>query len=211
MKKVIVLLGIFLAFFVTTVKSETLILKSGREIKGKITKRASDYIEFESSGKNYTYFLDEIKEIVGEGGFSSGSSVPAITKTDEASSSSNQKVELLKQFENMFSSKDYPAALKILNELLVIDPKNADLYIGGGAIYFHLEQFEKSASYFEKAIELGSKSGIGYLLLAVSYQNSGRYQEAANSYTLAIEQFNQEDNTLSLFLAEEMLNKMKSS
>jgi hypothetical protein len=61
--RISVIIGLALFINPKTVFSETLILKSGQKIEGKILEKTEEYIKIDFQGVTLTYFLDEIENI----------------------------------------------------------------------------------------------------------------------------------------------------
>ncbi|MFH1198809.1 MAG: DUF2059 domain-containing protein [Candidatus Omnitrophota bacterium] len=66
MLKKFILLG-FLFFIFTMAFAETVVLKSGQKIEGKITENTDKYIKINFSGVELTYYKDQIAQIDGKG------------------------------------------------------------------------------------------------------------------------------------------------
>ena len=65
MKKIMILAA-FIFFLIPNAFADTITMKSGKEIEGKIMERTHKFVKVEFSGVQLTYFLDEIEKINGE-------------------------------------------------------------------------------------------------------------------------------------------------
>ena len=66
-KRLICLIAVLLSLsFSIPVFAETVILKSGKKIEGKIIERTDDYVKVDQYGVPITYFLDDIESIEGD-------------------------------------------------------------------------------------------------------------------------------------------------
>ena len=66
MKKKILILGVIFLFAAINACADTLTLKSGKEVTGKILERTSDAVRMDLEGVEITYFLDELEAINGQ-------------------------------------------------------------------------------------------------------------------------------------------------
>ena len=68
MKKIVLAILVSVVFFSSPnfVFSETVILKSGYTLEGKLTEKTDDYIKIDFEGVSLTYYLDEIESIDGK-------------------------------------------------------------------------------------------------------------------------------------------------
>ncbi len=65
MKKEKILLALFLSLlFVTYVLADTVVLKSGQKVEGKITERTDKYVKINFQGVELVYYQDEIASII---------------------------------------------------------------------------------------------------------------------------------------------------
>jgi len=65
-KKSIYILVLILLSAVTFSFAETIVLKSGKQIEGKLAEQTNDYIKIDIQGATFTYFNDEIDSINGQ-------------------------------------------------------------------------------------------------------------------------------------------------
>jgi len=66
MKRVIVFLPLLLLSPISLISAETIVLKSGKSVEGKIIERAGNYVKVDIEGVPITYYLDEIKSVNGK-------------------------------------------------------------------------------------------------------------------------------------------------
>lgn len=72
-------------------------------------------------------------------------------------------------------------AIKILNKVLLKNPKSEAAYNGKGRAYIKIEEYYKAIYYFKKAIMLNPKSASAYNGLGVAYMRSGNKNKGCDS------------------------------
>ena len=77
---------------------------------------------------------------------------------------------------------DWEGARAAMDNALLLEPNNADVFLGLGSVASTLGQFDKSIELFERAVTLDPLGLDGLLSLGFRYQVSGRYDEALELY-----------------------------
>lgn len=77
-----------------------------------------------------------------------------------------------------FSSKEYDKALERIEYVLSKEPDLSQANYLKGCIYFGVEDFEKAAAAFEKAIAIDDTAATAWYSLANAYDALGKYEEA---------------------------------
>ena len=76
----------------------------------------------------------------------------------------------------------YAAAIKHINEALVIEPKFVDAYLSRAGIYANMKDYSASVSDFDKAFRMDSIYSKTYLLpYSISLAGTGKFQLALNA------------------------------
>ncbi|MDD5583682.1 MAG: hypothetical protein PHV55_01315 [Candidatus Omnitrophica bacterium] len=87
MKKLNSLTAIIASFyFLIPVFAETVVLKSGKTVEGKILEKTDKHLKIEISGVGITYYLDEIESIDGQKTLASSETIAPSSKNSAASS-----------------------------------------------------------------------------------------------------------------------------
>jgi tetratricopeptide (TPR) repeat protein len=145
---------------------ETIILKSGQKVEGKIIEETEKYIKIDFDGVPLTYFLDEVESIDGK---------PANVSKD------------------LFKPKDFDkiavSAEKESSEYLEKNPQSAEAYNKRGVAYRMNGNQDDAIACFNKAIEIDPNNAQYYQHRGISYSSSAvrKYDQAIADFTKAIE------------------------
>ena len=125
MRKMMLFVCSMLLFAIVTpfVFAETIILKSGRSIKGKITEKTDDYIEIAFQEGILTYNMNNVARIEEE---------KPSTSNDVTSGSSAELHNLKKSAEQAFRDGKYEDAVLATRKAIQLEPRNPELYGGLG-------------------------------------------------------------------------------
>ena len=172
----------------SSVFAETIILKSGERIEGKIIERTDQYIRIEiAEGTPFTYWFDEIEQIEEE--------VPTLP-------------EIKKYFIEYCLNKRYDDALLLLEKAKELDPNNPDLYAGLGMLYYYLGRFQEAISACEKTLSLSPNYPAAHVCLGVVYDSIGQEKEAKENLSKAIELYKEEGSLGDVFVVEALLKRI---
>ena len=69
-------------------------------------------------------------------------------------------------------------SIELFNQIIDIDPNNAEARLNIGTAYGYKGQWNKALEIFKQAIELDPNSGRGHFLLATAYGSTKRYDLA---------------------------------
>jgi tetratricopeptide (TPR) repeat protein len=93
--------------------------------------------------------------------------------------------DLNKAAEYFINEKNYDQAIICYTHLLELNDQDAGSFYNRGLCYFKLDQYEKSISDLEKAVNLDKKFFLGYLQLGEAYYKSGNYEASLENYKKA--------------------------
>lgn len=97
-------------------------------------------------------------------------------------------VELfLEEFKNYFVASKYEEAEKVLLEVLKIDNKNVEAYVGLSRVYKMLKQYSKAEAILLKAIDVGSNDVSLYIDKGIIYGIMGKYSKAEDILLKAVD------------------------
>jgi serine/threonine protein kinase/Flp pilus assembly protein TadD len=77
--------------------------------------------------------------------------------------------------------RNYEKAINIYQELLNLYPDDEDAYLMLGAIYFNLEEWDRSLEWYNKVLEANSKSERAWINIAYILMAKGWYDQARNN------------------------------
>ncbi|MDD5194370.1 MAG: tetratricopeptide repeat protein [Candidatus Omnitrophica bacterium] len=198
-----------------SLSAETIKLKSGQSVEGKIIERSESSIKLEMEGITLTYFLDQIESVDGK---SLGSSVttpekpvPAGTSPDgnsgnatvsekqptlgdaggSSKSSPEEKMsdiqDYLKQAVSYIANKQYDQASEELNKVLELDPQLAQAHQIFGYLHMASGKYEEAVESYKKALTIDPQYTEAYVGLADVYTALDRPDEALLNYQKAMD------------------------
>jgi hypothetical protein len=196
-KSFLILAAIFLSMDVSSVYAETVVLKSGKEIKGSIVEKTEQYIKMQVDGVPATFWLDEIARVEEDAPVSSEVATPetAVNYSD---------------IEKYMQEGNYASIVSVIEKAIETEPGNVDFYIVTGISHYYLGDYEKSISSFQKALSLQPESGELGLCLGISYDAAGRKEEAKEAISKAIGQFKNKMEMMDVFVADFLLAKISN-
>ena len=87
-------------------------------------------------------------------------------------------VILIDKVINMYNSKDYTNALKLISQILSEDKTNSYAYYYRGLIYDAQQKPLEAVEEYKKAVNYNSELSISYYLIATAYDTLGQYSNA---------------------------------
>jgi tetratricopeptide (TPR) repeat protein len=161
--------------FPVSVFAETLILKSGQKIEGKIIEKTDKSVKIDFFEVPITYFLDEIESIDG-------------VKIIEPNKAALEDAEsYYKQGEKAFNSGDFGQAISDFTKAIEINPSNLLAYGSRGSAYYFKNEFNQAIADFNKVIALKPDTAKGYYCRGLAYAKKGDNEKALDDFNKAIE------------------------
>jgi len=154
--------------------SETILLKSGRIVEGRIFEKTDKYIKIDFQGVPITYFSDEIKSIDGV------DLVHPVLSNGTAEKVLNEGIKYGKQ-----GNSD--KAILSFTKAIELNPNYAYAYFNRGIVYGEKGELNRSISDYTKAIELDPNNAIAYSNRALVYAGKENYNQTISDLTKAIE------------------------
>lgn len=147
---------IFLFLFPSNVRSETILLKSGKSVEGTIKERTDKFIIVDVGlGFPITYYLDEIKQVEGEA--AGAESTAQLSAEKEADRLEQKGLDLIEEGR-------MDEGLDALQKAIELSPKAnrhlnlGSILFGNGVSRFKQDQKKKALAVFKKAQDELSKS-----------------------------------------------------
>jgi len=127
---------------------------------------------------------------------------------------SNDSVQVLLERGLAFvQGGDYGSAMEVYNQVLEKEPRNSEALYRLGILSYLDKDYGKAASYFERSVQSDAEKQDPWKRLGDSYEKSGRFKEAAQSYGRACQvQYQrslQEREGLAWFSARELEKSRK--
>lgn len=191
--------------------AETIVLKSGKKLEGKIIEKTDEYIKMDMEGVLLTFWLDEIERI-DEEKLSSSEVIPqpSAQVTPQPPTAPFGFKEYEDEVKKYFKNKEYEKAIKVLNKAKEINPNDVETFIYLGALYGYLGRFEEAISSFKSAINihLDTPNPDLYLFLGIVYDVTGNKKEAKEFLVKALEEHMKKGNILPVFFTDNFLKKI---
>lgn len=172
--------------------AETIVLKSGEAVEGKIIERTDKYIKIDLEGIPATYFLDDIESVDGikPVAINITSDDPEVLVsywTEAVRKDSKDYVAYNNLGMAYISSGQYPEAVRCFLKSLDINPHYEMAYANLGFLYNKLGQYEQAVSYIKKSIEIDPNNAQPYNNLGSAYAGQEKFDEAVPLYKKAIQ------------------------
>lgn len=199
--KLLVVLGLL---FPNTLFAETINLKSGKKIEGKILEKTDQYIKIELNGSPVYYELKYVASINEDSPASPAQEEPSFKdinlyfKNGLGYASEAKFKEAEEEFKKGLAIKpsdhNLNEVLKILNDLKsgLIKEEYA-LYLFKGSHYLINRQYQQAITEFKEALRLKQDDPDLYCYLGVCNYYLEQYQEAVNNFKKAMEKKSYDD------------------
>jgi len=189
--KILIWLILF-ACLTSSLFAETIILKSGKKIEGKITLKTNKYLRIDFIGVPLTYHFDEVESIDGI----------KVISYDEMANNATEEYQVYLE-NNPDSAVAYNQrgvayrmqgnhndAIICFTKAIEINPQYAEAYLNRGLSYAssEIKKDEQALSDFNKSIELNPKDNFfAYSVRGDIYYEKSNYKQAILDLSHAIE------------------------
>ena len=179
------LVEIFILLFLCVpsyIFAETIILKSGRKIEGKIMQKTDKEIKVNSVSIITSYRLDEVESIDGKKieFYAPSVNVPKEKKeTDTVREALNQGIYYL-------DKQRYESAIAEFSKAIEADPGFSDVYYNRGFAYSKVGKLDQAISDYSKAIQLNPEDSDSYYNRGLAYHSKKDFDKAISDYTESI-------------------------
>ncbi len=190
----------------SSVSAETIILKSGERIEGKIIEKTDQYVRIEIiKGVPVTYWFDEVERVEEEAPPPPQGAVP------ELPLDRSETEKYLTEAGQYYLNEKYEEALFSLKKAVELDPNNPDHYVDLGIVYYYLGRFEEAISSLQNALTLQPDMPDVYLCLGIIYDYAGFSEKAKETLFKSLEQFKEELDVTGAFIVEALLEKISKN
>ncbi|MCX5705440.1 MAG: hypothetical protein NTZ92_05235 [Candidatus Omnitrophica bacterium] len=198
----------FFVIFMTALFADTVVLKSGKTVEGKIIEKTNKYVKIDFQGVELTYFVDEIEKIESDGA--------ELKKTDEnkdvvlsiiRDAAEYIKIGQLDKVEEVYKDglKEFPnsallwaslagntldrgrsdEAIEYCNRALSFDSCSAQAYFILGLVSAKKGDEDKAIQKFQGAIKCDPSFDLAYYDLGISYFSKKMFSEAVDMWVKA--------------------------
>ena len=179
-----ILLSLIFCLSTSIIFAETIVLKSGKTIEGKIIERTDKYIAIDFDGVSVPYSLEEIESIDGgpPGPISSEKAPQVIPEVspDDAKTYYNRGVASAKK-------GDLNQAISDFNKAIELKPDYVEAYGDRGRAYYLKNEYDQVISDMNQVLKIKPDSFIAYCGLALTYAKKGDFDQAILDFNRAIE------------------------
>ena len=162
--------------------ADSIILKSGQKIEGKILKKTDKDITIELDGVTRTYLNNEVENI---------DAMPGAETAGDNSVKSNDKEILAKKHflkaVEQYQNNDLDQAIAEFGKAIEMDPNYAEAYAFRGRLYAVKKEYRLADDDLDQAIKINPKLPNPYAVKAVLHARQGNFKQAIEEYNKAIE------------------------
>lgn len=174
-KRLVIPLLVLSLCFPTLIFAETIVLKSGKTVEGKIIEKTDESVKIDFHGVELTYFIDEVERIETDG-IDSG-------KIDE----NKDAVWLIQRNAVEYIEKgQLDKAEEIYRDGLKEFPNNALLWAGLAGDVLDQGRIDEAIEYCNRALSFDSCSVNAYFILGLAFSKKGDEDKAIQKFQEAI-------------------------
>ncbi|MDD4954536.1 MAG: tetratricopeptide repeat protein [Candidatus Omnitrophica bacterium] len=189
-------------FIANPLFAETLLLKSGKTVEGKITERNDKSIKVDIAGLPVTYYLDQIESINGEKIKTLSNNEPAtadtankkelydsgnpVMHTAQVPGEESEYTVLVNIAVDSMNKKNYAAAIEGLKKAIEKSPGRSTAYLNIATCYHLMGQNQEALKYLEKAYSINPDDATIVGNLGTVYFTSGKQDEGMDYLRKAI-------------------------
>ncbi|MFA5199366.1 MAG: tetratricopeptide repeat protein [Candidatus Omnitrophota bacterium] len=165
--------------------SETILLKSGKTVEGKLVEKTDKYIKIDFYGVPVIYYFEEIASIDGKAPI-----LPLETAEDlpiEVDQNPYKYKEAFDKGTLYLNKHEYEQAIAEYTKAIRLNPKYSKAYGYRGIVYNIKGNFDQAISDFTKAIELSPGYVVAYADRGSAHNGKGEFDQAISDSTKAIE------------------------
>ena len=150
---------VILFLSISSVYAETIVLKSGYTVEGKLLEKTDKYIKIDFQGVPITYFLDEVESIDGVKQASSQAEVKKLSQENNLPTVHAETVEeYVSRGAAYFKQGNFTQAISDFTRAIEINPNYAEAYAGRAITYLYEKEYDKTWADVHKA------EGLGYVI-----------------------------------------------
>lgn len=196
---IFLLASVFLFVSCCLAFADTLTLKSGEIIKGKVTQDSGDYLVVEVYGIPVTYWKDEIKKIEKD--------AAAEAAGPEMASGEKSAEEYFKAASDAMIKKNYQDAANSAEKAIAANKNYLPAYGVLEASYYRLNKFKELIDVSTQALNLVPADLNVNIYLALGYKNTGQKEEARKYFSRVVYLMGT-DNRAVAILVEDLLKDL---
>jgi len=186
-----------LLLMTTVVSAETVVLKTGEKIDGKLVEKNDKYVKIDFKGAVIAYHTFEIESVDGKAvseikNDSSDETLQVILKSTDAPKEliANDAVtpeDYLGRGFVFYSKGEFDLAISNLDKAIKAKPEYAEAYLYRGLSCMGKKNSDQAISDYNKVIEINPKNEEAYFVRGVAYADKQDIDKAISDYNKAIE------------------------
>jgi tetratricopeptide (TPR) repeat protein len=169
-------------FVPSHVLAETVILKSGRKMDGKIMQKTDKEIKINTGSILTSYRLDEVESIDGKKVelYTPGASAPEVNKdTDIVREALTRGIDYLER-------QMYEKSIAEFSKAIEINSGISDIYYNRGLAYTKAGKIDQAIADYTAAIKINPEDSDSYYNRGLAYHSKKDYDKAISDYTESI-------------------------
>jgi tetratricopeptide (TPR) repeat protein len=135
---------------ISIVHADTVYLKNGEKVEGKIIERTDNYIKIDFAGVALPFWLDEIEKVESDG----KALFTSDQKKDTAPTQADKAEAYFKRGTDYLIEGRWQEAMREFKNTLSINPNHVGAHFNLGCTYALLDEYASSTEEFEKALSL---------------------------------------------------------
>ncbi len=121
------------------------------------------------------------------------------------------RAKLKKAYDLFFTKKDYRASLQLFTEIIQVEPNNQYAYLGRGASYYELRNYQAAKVDLEKSIQIDSSIHFAYFFRGLSNHGLGNKTEAIADLQIAANLFEKDGTKDMVQMTINLINKIRNA
>ncbi|MDD5130537.1 MAG: tetratricopeptide repeat protein [Candidatus Omnitrophica bacterium] len=166
-------------YFPVSVFAETIVLKSGKTVEGKILEKTDKYIKIDFQDMPLIYWFDEIESVDGVKQNSSLAKEETLSQDNTLTPVDVKAAEEYFRRGDAYNRQGNPAqAIFNFTKAIEINPSYAEAYCARAGVYFYQHNDVQTISDYTKAIEINPNYAEAYYYRGVTYYYTKEYDKA---------------------------------
>ena len=188
--------------FFSQVFADTLILKSGRQIDGKIIEETDTTLTIDYLGSEITYLKDEIEKI-----FPAEKAVEDKTPAQQPVAASRKNPDF-EQAMQLFKEKNYTESNIYLEKLIANNPKAAGAYIIASFNYYRLKEYDQAIKSAQAALDIRPDNLSAQIAMFLALRKTGEIEKSQQYFEAVLGVIQSNENPGFAFLLREMAGEL---
>jgi len=196
---VILLSGFLLFASYCVVFADTVILKSGKSVQGKLIESTDEYLEIDISGIPVKYWKDEIEKVERDNVVEVSKAVLGLKE--------NTREEYSKKALDLLKEKGYEEAIANAEKAIMEDKTYLPAYTVLESAYFKLNKLKETIDISTQALNIDPDDVSSNIYIALAYKNTGQKEQARTYFSKVVSLLDRQRRPIAI-LVEELLKDL---